>query len=394
MRTALSGTAGILAAVGLAAASWGQVAPQPEPAKPPKPVVATPVTGTDAAPVQPDPSNTPEVTEWKPDAVDMLRKEAGQLMELARNMDVRKFMFSTTWLPVISEPRVVYFGSEGKAITNTEFDALPEGEREAWKPREFDGYAFYYTKYGSPLAYMRPLDLASDAIGGLITLRGKKILDYGYGTIGHLRLLASQNADVTGVDVDPMLKALYSHPDDQGEVPGVGLDDIPEAGHLKLVHGLWPGDKAVASAVGGSYDLIISKNTLKNGFINPEHPVDKRMMVDLSVPQDEFVSKLVGALKPGGVLIIYNICPPQKPEGEGYIPWADGRCPFPREMLEKAGFDVLEYNKDDTEFVRRMGHSLDWDKGLQPMDLERDVRAEYTLLKKVVTRPAKPARGK
>ncbi len=138
----------------------------------------------------------------------------------------------------------------------------------------------------------------------------------------------------------------------------------------------------MAAKVGGAYDIIISKNTLKNGYINPAEKVDDRMLVHLGVSNEEFVTALAAALKPGGVLMIYNLCPRQKEPGKGYIPWADGRCPFPREVLERAGFQVVEFDKDDTDMARRLGRALMWDEGPQPMDIDADLFATYTLLRK------------
>ncbi|HYE61663.1 MAG TPA: hypothetical protein VD997_06680 [Phycisphaerales bacterium] len=369
---------GILAVVaaGLASAAWAQEKKDAAPVK------------TQPAGDAPKEAPKQEVQpEYRPEAVDWLRKEAGTVMPLIANMDVRKIAFSTTWLPVIDE-RVIYVDKRWtKAFTPEQFEKLSEEEKKTLHPEKFDGYRFYFTRYGSPLAYLRPLDLVADAIGGPMPLRGKKILDYGYGTIGHLRLMASQNMDVTGVEVDPSLKALYSREEDTGKVPGVGMDDIPPPGSLTLVHGKWPGDKDVAEKVGGGYDIITSKNTLKNGYINPEQKVPKEMLVDLSVPPEEFVAKVHAALKPGGVFMIYNISPKQTPPGEGYKPWSDGRCPFPREMLEKAGFEVLEYNKDDSATIRRFGAALEWDK---KMDLENDCFAVYTLVRRKAEEPPTP----
>jgi len=86
--------------------------------------------------------------------------------------------------------------------------------------------------------------------------------------------------------------------------------------------------------------------------------------------------------------MIYNICPAQKPKGEGYIPWADGRCPFPREQLEKAGLHILNYNTDDTPAAREMAQVLGWDKATPPMDIEHDLFATYTLAQKPSEPPA------
>ena len=71
------------------------------------------------------------------------------------------------------------------------------------------------------------------------------------------------------------------------------------------------------------------------------------------------------------------------PPGKPYIPWADGRSPFPRAMLDSAGFQVLEFDAEDSPEARRMGHALGWDDpdGAK-MDLEHDLFATYTLLRR------------
>ena len=128
---------------------------------------------------------------------------------------------------------------------------------------------FYYTtKYGSPLAYSRPIDLLGQA--GLEDVSGRKVLDFGYGTVGHLRLLAGLGADVTGVNVDPMLRALYCSP----RRPGDHQEPRGRDGRLRLIDGRFPADATVKKAVGGDYDLILSKNTLKRGYVHPERPVE------------------------------------------------------------------------------------------------------------------------
>ena len=65
---------------------------------------------------------------------------------------------------------------------------------------------------GSPLSYARPLDILFSK--GLALPQGAKALDFGHGYIGHLRLLATMGVDATGVDVDPLLTALYGEPGD------------------------------------------------------------------------------------------------------------------------------------------------------------------------------------
>ena len=165
-------------------------------------------------------------------------------------------------------------------------------------------------------------------------------------------MMAACGADVVGIEVDPMLRALYSEPGDQGRV---GSSSGP-AGHIKLVHGRFPD---IAAEVGGGFDLITSKNTLKNGFFHPERPVPKERLMDLGVDTREFVRLIYAALKPGGVFIIYNICPAPSKPGEPYKHWADGRCPFPREMLKSAGFTIAQFDAVDNAATRERGHYCD-----------------------------------
>jgi len=362
MKPALSVAASLFLA--LAAAAHAQTTPATPPAAAPAPVRS--------------PAHT-----YQPTAVEQLRKEAAHLRGLVKTDDGQRFLIHTSWLPVVEMRTVHYDKAAKRALTEPQFAKLGEEEKAPFKAIPLDGQFFYYTRYGSPLAYARALDLVCQTIGGEKALRGKRIFDFGYGGIGHLRLLAGMGAFVTGVEVDPILQALYSDPADTGDIPGVGMgDDIAPRGHLTLVHGQFPADADVAEAVGEGYDLVISKNVLKNGYINPEQEVDKRMLVDLGVEQQAFVDKIAAILKPEGLFMIYNICPAQKPAGEAYIPWADGRCPFPVEMLEAAGFEIVEYNTDDSPAAREMGKALGWDQGEGAMDLENDCFAHYTLARK------------
>ena len=225
---------------------------------------------------------------------------------------------------------------------------------------------------------MRPLELLAAA--GLRDLAGRRIADYGYGTVGHLRLLAANGAEATGIDVDPLLEKLYREPSDQGAVRGAA-----EYRHIRLVHGSFPGDTAVARAVGGQYDVFLSKNTLKNGYIHPEQKVNPRQLVHLGVDDTTFVRNIHRVLKPGGHALIYNLCPAPNGPGKPYRTWADGRCPFSRALWEAQGFDVLEFDRDDGAAARAMGRALQWDQGESPMDLAKDLFASYTLVRKRAT---------
>lgn len=313
--------------------------------------------------------------------VEQLRAEAAAILPLVECEGVRRWLLATNWLPFPS-PRVIYWhAATNRALTKADFTSLSEPEQAGFEPRELDDEFYYYTKYGSPLAYARALDLVCKQLECKDCFRERRILDYGYGGIGHLRLLASNGAHAVGVDVDPMLAAFYDAHLDTGTVKGVGMGEqkAPD-GSLALVHGSWPGDEATRAAVGKGFDIIISKNTLKNGYIHPEQEVDKRLLVNLGVSDQTFLAAVSQSLNPGGLFLIYNITPKQATDG--FAPWADGRCPFSKDAIKLAGLEVLEYNTDDTVKVRALGRALEWDRSENPMDLETDLFATYTLLRK------------
>lgn len=355
----------------------------------------------------------PKVADGAPRPMELIRGEASRIVYELQTEGAKRFLIAASWLPIIDE-RVVYWNkADRKAATPDEFAKLAPEAQKNFQERKLDEGFYYYTRYGSPVAYSRALDLLASEVERTATaeekapkppldptfpgaqprkfnaFEGKKILDFGFGGIGHLRLLASIGADVTGVDVDDLLKAYYNDPKDQGSVKGAPIGGQPGSdGSLKLVFGQWPADKKTADGVGEGYDIIISKNTLKNGYINPEHQVDERMLIKLGVSNDDFVAHLNRILKPGGKILIYNLCPAQKPEPKDYIPWADGRCPFPREMLEKHGLRVVEFDKQDDDWARKLGKAIGWDK--DGMNLEKDLFAWYTLIEK----PANPSTPK
>jgi len=312
----------------------------------------------------------------EPEGRDLLRKEARALESFATTRLSREFLAGVTGLPAV-EPRTVYRDPVTRTYYSpTQVAAMDEESRAKLEKKELDETFYYYTKYGTPLAYVRALDVLGTA--GFDNVSGKRILDFGYGGVGQLRLLAMMGADAIGVEIDTLQPAFYREPSDQGVVKGRSSRD----GRITLLHGRFPDDEAVTKSVGDGYDLFISKNTLKNGYLHPERPVDKRMLVDLGVDDETFVQKLFSILRPGGFVLIYNISPAPAPPDKPYIPWADGRCPFPKTMWESAGFQVIAFDQDDTTMARAMGRALEWDKGEGAMDLEKDLFALYTLARK------------
>lgn len=370
-----------LVSLAFVSASTSLLAQTPAPATPPAP------------PAQPE----MQLVEERPATVLLLRREAGLVRSTLTTPDAHRFVIQTNYLPVVDEVTVYVRKEPRSYLSPAQFEALPEDQRAGYEEKKFDDYFFYYTRYGSPLAYARAIDLIATEWGsvreGPETFRDKKIVDFGFGGLGQLRMMGNMGAHVTGIEVDPLLEALYADPALQGEVtrPSI-MDDVPPVGSLQLVFGKWPADEKTKEAVAqrGTFDLFISKNTLKRGYITPEKEVDPRMLVQLGVSNEQFVQDLANVMNPGGLVMIYNICPKQAPEGEAYKPWADGRCPFTREQLEAAGFDVLKYDEDDTPAMRELGRKLEWDNGPSAMDLENDLVVWYTLLRKRAGQTASP----
>lgn len=303
-----------------------------------------------------------------------LAKEASALAPLVQTDFARKFLESVNRLPDVT-PRKLFSNRETRAfLTADKAAALPEAERKKLRELKVNDELYYTGRYGSPLAYVRALDLVAKA-GGLSTSK-PRVLDFGYGAIGHLELLAAMDIDVVGVDVDPLLPLLY-----EAAFSG-SKRGRAEHGSVLLLNGRFPADSAVRSKAGGNFDLFLSKNTLKNGYIHPAQKVDKRLTIELGVDDEAFVRAMYSVLKPGGFAMLYNLCPAPAPPGKPYIPWADGRCPFPRALLEKSGFEVLAFDIDDASEGHAMAKALGWDKGQYGMNLKKDLFIWYTLARR------------
>jgi SAM-dependent methyltransferase len=308
--------------------------------------------------------------------VARLRFEAERVAGLVESGSTRAFLEATTALPEPSERVVLYDEGTREAVTAEEHVALAPELRTRFKPTPFGPEFYYSTRYGSPLAYVRLLEVVAQPAGLADgdALAGKRILDFGYGGIGHLRLLASLGCEVVGVEVDSLLRVYYG-PADQGEVPSAGGG---RAGRLALVHGRWPADEDVKRAVGGGFDLVLAKNVLKKGYVRPAQYVDPRQLVDLGVPAESFLPEVARILAPGGWFVIYNLCP--APQRERYIPWAYGESPFTRAEYEAAGLELVAFDMDDSAAARELGYALSWEE--QGMDLEGDLFAWYTLARR------------
>jgi hypothetical protein len=304
-----------------------------------------------------------------------MKQEAAAMEALEQSAFAKHFLRGFECLPTIT-PRVAWYNKETRAALPESAAAGMTAEQLAgFEKRDIDESFYYFTRYGTPVAFTRPVEILGHA--GLKSVDGLKLVDFGFGSMGQLRALASLGADAVGIEVDALLRVIYAG--DTGPVPRCAKAGEGRDGSVRLVFGQFPAEKAAVDEVGGGYDVFISKNTLKRGYVHPERDVDPRMLVNLMVDDETFVRAVYDLLKPGGFALIYNLCPaPSKPE-EKYKPWADGRSPFARELCERVGFAVIAFDIDDSEAAREMGKTLAWGTD---EDLARDLFGVYTLLRK------------
>ena len=302
-----------------------------------------------------------------------LPAEARKLQPLAQSALGRAFLKAAEDAPPYTRRTVYRRGKAREWLDAAAFAKLSAADRAAWTPMTIDEDTYQGLFYGSPLAYLLPLERLGGA--GFGTLRGKRVADFGHGGIGQLRLFAELGAEAVGIDVDPLQPVVYSAPADQGPIGKAG-------GSVKLVHGRFPADPRAVAAVGGGYDLFLSKNTLKRGYIHPAEKVDPRMLVNLGVHDPAFLKAVASALKPGGWFVIYNLTPAPNAAGKPYRPMADGRCPFSADDLVAAGFETIVRDRVDDQVARALGAALGWDKPPDGMELEDDLFALVTVARK------------
>ena len=306
---------------------------------------------------------------------EQMMQEAARMTEHAQSPFARSLLKGFGCLRPAG-PVVVYYNKTTRDALSPDAAAkMTEAQLSGYEKKDLDDHFYYFTRYGTPVAFVRPVELLGQA--GVTHADGLKLVDFGFGSIGQLRALAGAGAKVTGIEVDPLLRVMYAK--ETGVVKRCSAAGPGPDGSIDLAYGQFPKDPAIVKQVGSGYDVFVSKNTLKRGYIHPEREVDPRMLVHLDVDDGTFVRAVYDALKPGGFFMIYNLCPaPSKPD-EPYKPWGDGRSPFSRETFEKAGFKVLAIDVDDTDAARTMGQALGW---AESMDLTKDLFGTYTLAQK------------
>lgn len=215
-----------------------------------------------------------------------------------------------------------------------------------------DELGYYYGGTDSPVFFARFLDLIAE--GETRRLGGRRLLALSYESVGPLRMLAAAGSTVVGVSSSAKLRALYSQPEDQGELPLLGREI---AGRLTLIFGQFPADSATSTAVGGGYDAVVARNVLRR---LPPPALSAPAGAFEGISDAEYMRRLFDLLRPGGRLLVYNICAATEaatpPSGD--LP--DCRNPFSQAAWQAAGFRVRDYQRSDTAELRAFGQALGW----------------------------------
>jgi len=359
-----SATVSFLASLALAACEAGTpntvAAPAPSAPQAPPPVASAAPPAPSAPAASADAGAEPP-RHGEGEMVAFLRREAAAMRSELRAPFAQRFLDATAALPAVRTRRVFHDRDKSHWYTEAQAAALSADERAALGTLEVDEERWYDADVSSPLDYARPLDIVSAA--GLELGPGARVLDFGYGSIGHLRMLASLGLDLTGVEVQVRLLSLYAEPGDTGSIPG--FQGAP-AGRIRLLNGFFPSE--LVPEVGAGYRLAIAKNVLKKGYIHPDRPVPERRLIHLRVDDATFLRSFHKLLAPGGMFLVFNICAALTPPDQPLAPMTDCRSPFTREQWKAAGFEVRAFDEKDTDAMRRIYSAIESDDGQIDLD--------------------------
>ena len=303
--------------------------------------------------------------------LERLNAEVGLVQKLVKTDLSKSFLDGAAKLKPIGERVLWYNKDTQKFFTDAEYERLTPESRKGFVSRVYDETFYYNTAYGSPTVYALPFEQAAKF--GFTSWKGKKVVDFGYGMIGQLQMMAHAGAEVHGVDVMPIFTKLYSWPGDTGKMG---------SGSVSVHTGQWPKDRKMIDSVGRGVDLFVAKNVLKMGYIHPKRETNPAQLIDLGVPDQVFLKSLAGVMKPGGLVVIYNLSPAQAPADQPYLPWADGEYPFDWGVTKLAGFEILARDIKDDAAARALFLSLGYDNGSGLAGLEADLFTHVTVLRR------------
>jgi hypothetical protein len=303
-----------------------------------------------------------------------MKENATALSDVVSSDLAREMLSEVESLPII-EGRTIYAAwRPNRGYTQTQYDALDESDREGLRERSIDAMGYYSTFYGSPLVYARMLDLVVEYEPEW-DIEGAKVLDLGYGQLGQLRLWAQMGADVVGIEVDPILTAIYDGCEAVGDVDG----DPETSGSVELIEGAWPNEPGCRDEVGTGYDLFVSRNLLKRGYVkpdslNPAFPVP----VGWGMSDEEMLGHVFELMNDGGMVVIVSLGPQPDPNKA----WSNISNPWEERAWIDAGFEVLAHDADESPTARAMGKALGWG---EQMNLVSDLFAVYSVYRKPIS---------
>lgn len=271
--------------------------------------------------------------------VARLQRLARALQPAVKSDLATDFLNATSALPWI-QPRKLYQDPESKILYPSSQIASISADRR-WKlvSRSFDEHDCYEGRYGMPLSYVAMFDALSEF--GVRSLSGKRVLDLGFASILPLRLMACLGASVTGLETDKLVAALYAFDGDTGPIRSVRGRTIDRShdGNIVIKQGRLGVDWKPEA---GSLDFILSRNTLKQGYVHPRAEHAHEPNVKLKLTDEAFLEIVRTSLSRSGLFAIYNTFDPTD-SGPG----ANGHCPFTREQLAASRFEVLAHDQSD-----------------------------------------------
>ncbi|RNC82450.1 MAG: methyltransferase domain-containing protein [Phycisphaera sp.] len=315
--------------------------------------------------------------DWSPEA---LAAEAARVEEVVGNEAVLEWLGKAKELPEVKGATLFVGprepgGFDREVYTAQQATDFSESDLIDFREVTYGPTRYYATNYGSPIAYAPALIAAAEA-GGFDSFRFKRVLDFGYGQIGQLEMLARCGATVCGVEADPVIDTLYR----STRLSDVVVAEDGTRGSLTLALGEWFSDWRLRQKLGGRFDVIIARNVLKRGYVQPEEPMPGFDPIDIGGEPEDAARAIYNALEEGGVAVVYNLGGGAwRGEDGSYNAPADVRDPLGREAWEAAGFEIVHYQANGSQLMRKVA-SLISQKDLSEFDL-------YNVLYTVVRKP-------
>jgi SAM-dependent methyltransferase len=316
-------------------------------------------------------------SDWSPAA---LAAEAEKVGEVISHPAIDEWLGMAEELPEVKGAVLLVGpreegGFDREVYTLQQSLEFTEEELADFKQVEYGPKRYYATNYGTPLAYA-PALLAAAKAGGFDSFKYKKVLDFGYGQIGQLEMLARCGAEVFGVEADPIVHTLYQSTRVADGV--VSEDGTKGSVHLEL--GQWFSDWRLRQRMGGDFDVIMIRNVLKRGYVQPEEPMKGFDPIDIGGEPEDAVRAIYNALDDGGVAVVYNLGGGAWRRDDGtYNAPADVRDPFGKDVWEDAGFEIVHFQANGSQLMREVGVAIGWGT-LEDL-------ASYNVLYTVVRKP-------